>query len=357
MSFFFKDRLSIGITGSSHGEVVGVMIDGLPAGVKVDHDEISLWMARRAPGTSKFVTQRKEKDEVRIKSGVLNGRTDGGSIYMEISNGDTIQSHYDEIKKHPRPGHGDLSLYIKYGEFRNYSGGGFLSGRMTAPLVAAGSLLFQFLRQNGIEIMSYIKEMGGVKSKRIPEDENIIYEREARMGDEESETMAESLLLECIKNGDTVGAIIETIVKNPVPGIGEPFFDSIESVLSHLLFSVPGLKGIEFGNGFNLGRSRGKDIFDPFIFKDGGFRTEKNVNGGILGGIAYGDDIVFRVAMKPTSSIRDKMRTIDVETGEPYDLTVKGRHDPCIAIRAVPVIKSVTAIAIADLMLAGNLSK
>ena len=358
MSFTFKDALSLSIFGSSHGSYIGFTLSGIPAGIKINSDEINLWMSRRAPGQSILTTQRKETDEVEIISGVNEGFSDGGAITGIIKNMDVISKTYSELRDRPRPGHGDISLYYKYGRFRNFQGGGFLSGRMTACLVGAGAIILSALKMRGIDILSYIDTMGDISiesEKKITE--NDIYSHETRMPDLDANNRASSLIMDLIKNGDSTGASIKTIIKNCPPGLGEPFFDSFESVISHLMFSIPGLKGIEFGSGFGFTKLKGTDSRDEFYMEEGKIRTRENHNGGILGGITNGMPIEFRVAMKPTSSIRESQNTVNLETMENDQITVKGRHDPCIAIRAVPVITCVSALAVYDLILRSGINR
>ena len=352
MSFTFKDRISISIFGSSHGSSVGCILDGIPAGFKVDENVVNLWMTRRAPGQSSLTTQRKEADNVEFISGINNSYTDGGPITMLIRNKDVIERHYDELRERPRPGHGDLSLFLKYGPFRNYSGGGFLSGRMTAPLVAAGSIAIQLLAEKDIQISSYLQSMGDIRIKEDRfYDDLEVYGTKSRIPDSVSDNKAEELIRHLQSQGDSTGGIVKTIVKNVPAGIGEPFFDSVESVISHLMFSVPGVKGIEFGDGFQLGRMNGSTSNDLFRMKDEKVKALSNHNGGILGGITYGNDIEFRTVFKPTSSIRKEQETVDIKNWNNTTVRVQGRHDPCIAIRAVPVVKCVTALSLLDLYL------
>lgn len=352
MSFMFKDRIGLSIFGSSHGEMVGATLDGIPAGFQINRSEIALWMDRRAPGRSTITTQRKEDDAVDFISGLQDGVTDGGSITLMIKNKDSIKKHYDEIMNNPRPGHGDLSLFFKYGPYRNYSGGGFLSGRMTAPLVAAGALAMQMLAPTGIKITSYIDSMGPIHMKKQSFYEQAeVYQYQSRMPDPESDAKAIELIRELQSAGDSTGATIRTVARGIPEGLGEPFFDSVESIISHLAFSIPGVKGIEFGSGFSLATMRGSEANDPFNITDGRVHTQNNRNGGVLGGMTYGDPIEFRAVMKPTSSIRTDQETINLETMKPSHVSVLGRHDPCIAIRAVPVFSCVTALAILDLYL------
>ncbi len=352
MSFTFKDRISLSIFGSSHGSSVGCVLDGIPAGFRIDESVVNLWMSRRAPGQSSLTTQRKETDSVEFLSGINNAFTDGGPITMLIRNRDIVEKHYDELKEKPRPGHGDLSLYYKYGPYRNYSGGGFLSGRMTAPLVAAGSVALQILTEKDIQISSYLQSMGNIeiKENRFYEDSEV-YERKSRIPDSGIDEMAEGLIRNLQSSGDSTGGIVKTVVKNVPTGMGEPFFDSVESIISHLVFSVPGVKGIEFGDGFQLGKMKGSEANDSFYIGDGTVKSRTNHNGGILGGITYGNGVEFRTVFKPTSSIRTEQETVDLKNWKTTTLRVQGRHDPCIAIRAVPVVKCVTAISLLDLYL------
>jgi chorismate synthase len=352
MSFTFKDRISISIFGSSHGSALGCILDGIPSGFRIDENKVSLWMSRRAPGQSSLTTQRKETDQVEFISGINNCYTDGGPITMLIRNKDVIERHYDELKEKPRPGHGDLSLFLKYGPYRNYSGGGFLSGRMTAPLVAAGSVAIQLLAEKDIQISSYLQSMGDIRIKEDRfYDDSEVYDMKSRIPDSACDEEAEGLIRHLQSQGDSTGGIVKTVVRNVPAGMGEPFFDSVESVVSHLMFSVPGVKGIEFGEGFNLGRMNGSTSNDSFHMMNGKVTAQSNHNGGVLGGITYGNDIEFRTVFKATSSIRKEQETVDIKNWENTTIRVQGRHDPCIAIRAVPVVKCVTALSLLNLYL------
>jgi chorismate synthase len=357
MSFTFKDRISLTIFGSSHGESVGCVLDGIPAGFEVDENEIAKWMNRRAPGQNFLMTQRKEEDKVAIVSGITNKFTDGGPITIIIKNNDAVSKHYDQLKDRPRPGHGDLGLFLKYGPYRNYAGSGFLSGRMTAPLVAAGSIALQILKETHMEISSYLLSIGEIqlKNDKFYEDDEI-YKSLTRIPDEEKDSEASKLIKDLLSSGDSVGGIIKTVIKNPAPAMGEPFFDSMESVLSHLMFSIPGLKGIEFGGGFSMSGMRGSQVNDSFVVQSHKVLSDGNHNGGILGGMTYGNPVEFKVAMKPTSSIRHEQKTVNLQSMNSETIVVQGRHDPCIAIRAVPVVKCLTALGLLDLYLRRNSS-
>ncbi|EQD25847.1 chorismate synthase, partial [mine drainage metagenome] len=235
MSFTFKDGISLSIFGSSHGPYVGFTLSGIPAGEEISEDEINKWMKRRAPGQSILTTQRKEDDHAEIISGIKQGYSDGGAVTILIKNTDIISKNYEELRDKPRPGHGDISLYYKYGEFRNFEGGGFLSGRMTTCLTGAGAIIINILKKKGIEIVSYIDRMGNIALDRdiTPEDSEV-YSRDSRIPDTESDRKASEFIKNLLHEGNSTGACIRTIVKDCPPGIGEPFFDSFESVLSHL---------------------------------------------------------------------------------------------------------------------------
>lgn len=356
MSFTLGRIFKITLFGSSHGPALGVTVDGLPAGLKIDQESIRKWMERRRPAQSTITTQRREEDAVEIISGAPDSVTDGGALTLLIRNKDIISSHYEELKTNPRPGHGDISLYYKYGEFRNYSGGGFLSGRMTAPLVATGAILFPLLSSYGINAVSYIDSLGPVSCPdcKIPSDSESVYAFESRIPDSEKDREAIEYVRSLLKQGDSAGATIRTVINGVPPGLGEPFFDSVESSIARAMFSVPGLKGIEFGAGFSFSSMLGSEANDEFYLQESEIRTSTNNNGGILGGITTGMPVEFKVVMKPTSSIRKPQKTVNLVTREPSEIVIKGRHDPCIAIRAVPVIQAVTAIVMTDLMLSAQ---
>lgn len=354
MSFTIGKRITLTLFGSSHGELVGSVLDGIPAGVKIEPDSVNKWLDRRKPAANELTTQRKEEDHVEIVSGTIDGVSDGGSITMLIRNKDAISSHYDDIRNLPRPGHGDLTLFQKYGEYRNYAGGGFLSGRMTAPIVAAGSVCIGILERAGISIVAWLDAIGPISTDKEPEDPDSVYSYRTRICDPEADTKAQKLLRELISSGDSIGARIRVKINSLPAGIGEPFFDSLESSIAHGMFSIPAVKGIEFGSGFRLSEMKGSEAMDSIYF-DGSIKTRNNHNGGILGGISNGMPVLFDVAIKPTSSIRKPLETVDLRTMEAGKLMIKGRHDPCIGIRAVPVVQCLTAFILLDqIMQSGN---
>ena len=355
VSFSIGNRLRLTVFGASHGQLVGSTLEGIPAGVRISTDEISEWIERRRPSVSDITTQRKEDDSFSIVSGLVGERTDGSPLTFIISNKDAITSHYDELKDRPRPGHADLTLFMKYGEFRNYSGGGFLSGRMTAPLVAAGSVCLSILGKAGVNVNGWVQSIGDIESTQDADSPVAAYSTKTRMPDAGKDTEAVELIKKIMSEGDSVGGSIRVSINGIPGGIGEPFFDSVESVISHAVFSIPAVKAIEFGSGFRLASMKGSDALDTIYYDGQKFRTRSNNNGGILGGITNGMPVDFRVAIKPTSSIRKELETVNLVSKEKDSIRVRGRHDPCIAIRALPVVQCMSAFSILDLMLlSGN---
>lgn len=356
MAFVAGKAIKLTIFGSSHGNLVGCNLEGLPAGLKVDAEKMQLWLERRRPAQSEVTTQRKEMDIPEIVAGLTDGFTDGSPLTILIRNEDKISSHYEELKAKPRPGHGDLTLFYKYGEHRNYRGGGFLSGRMTAPVVAAGAVASQLLERYNVPVVSYIDRIGDVRMSAVDDDlpPETVYRFKTRMPEEKADEEAAAVIKSLMKEGDSIGGSIRTIVRNPPKGVGEPYFDSVESSISRMMFSIPGLKGIEFGSGFDFAGMKGSEANDTYFLENGEIRTRSNNNGGVLGGISNGMPIVFRVAMKPTSSIRREQETVNINTMSEESLRIVGRHDPCIALRAVPVVQTMTSIVMTDLMMQGH---
>ncbi len=352
MTFTIGSAVKLSVFGSSHGNSVNSILEGIPSGMRVDTENIQKWLDYRRPGSSELTTQRKESDTVSVKSGLHDGLTDGSPLFFSIENSDAISSHYDEIKNKPRPGHADLTLWYKYGEARNYEGGGFLSGRMTAPMVAAGAVCMQLLESAGVSVVTWQNSIGGISlgDSREPESAESCYGFKSRIPDPEKDVEAERLIKSLIKDGNSIGGIISTSIRGIPEGVGEPVFGSVESTVSAFMFAIPGLKGIEFGSGFRFGSMTGREAVDEIVSSGGKIVTSGNNNGGILGGITNGMPVTFRVAMKPTSSIRSPLKTVDLRTGKEAELNVVGRHDPCISIRAVPVVQCMTAIAMCDLM-------
>ncbi|MDO4960794.1 MAG: chorismate synthase [Eubacteriales bacterium] len=315
------------IWGQSHAPAIGVTIEGLPAGTHIDREKLQLFLDRRRPGQNQYSTTRKESDTAVFAAG-LNEDSDtvGAPVTAIIKNTNTRSSDYNELKYIPRPGHSDYAAMAKYGESRDAAGGGQFSGRLTAPLCIAGGIAIQILEKKGIKISARPVMIGG---------------------ETEEEKMLERID-EARADGDSVGGIIECVIEGVPAGVGEPMFDGIESRIAQMVFGIPAVKGVEFGSGFGCAGLKGSENNDPFIFKDGRVQTEGNNHGGILGGITSSMPIVFRAAFKPTPSIAKEQDSIDIRTNEAVKLKVKGRHDPCIVLRAVPVVEAAAAAAILD---------
>ncbi|MBZ4663667.1 MAG: aroC [Caloramator sp.] len=357
MSSMWGKNIKISLFGESHGEAIGVIIDGLPAGLELDFDFIKEEMSRRKPGRSSISTPRREEDEIKILSGLFNGRTTGTPLCCIIQNENKKSTDYEKTKNILRPGHADYTGFIKYRGFNDYRGGGHFSGRLTAPIVFVGAIAKTILKKKGIIVGAHIKSIKDIEDIsfdycNIEEEtfKSLKYKEFAVLDDEAGQKMKQAIL-DAKKNGDSLGGIIEAAVVNVEAGLGSPFFDSVESKLSQLLFSIPAVKGVEFGEGFNITKMTGSEANDEFIIDNGEIKTKKNNNGGILGGITNGMPIVFRVAVKPTPSILKEQDTVDISLMQNVKLKVEGRHDACIVPRAVPVVEAVAAIVILDLLI------
>ena len=356
MSGVFGNNIKLSIFGESHGNAIGITIDGLPSGFNIDLDKISFEMERRAPGRNNLSTARKEGDKVEILSGIFNEKTTGIPLCGIIKNSDKRSKDYSKLKNLMRPGHADYTGFVKYNGFNDYRGGGHFSGRITAPIVFAGSICKQILEEKGIKIVSHIKSIYNIEDDSFDytniSDEliNNLPKEELPLINKSLEEKIREKILNAKRSGDSVGGVIECAIINVNPGIGDPFFDSVESVLAHLLFSVPAVKGVEFGEGFNITKLMGSKANDEFYYEENKVKTKTNNNGGILGGITNGMPIVFKVAIKPTASILKPQHTINIEEKTEEELNIEGRHDPCIVQRALPVIESVAAIGILELL-------
>jgi len=358
MSSIWGNKLKLSIFGESHGEAIGVVIDNLPTGIKIDMDYINKQMARRAPGKSGLATSRVESDSVKILSGVFNGNTTGAPLCAIIYNEDKKSKDYSELKDNMRPGHSDYPAFIKYGGFNDYRGGGHFSGRITAPLLFAGALAMNILEKyKGIYVASHISSIYNIEDDRVLltdyEADGFSYLKDMEfpvLSEEKGEHM-KAEILKAKEEKDSVGGTVETIITNIPAGYGEPFFDSAESRLSHMIFSIPAVKGIEFGAGFDITKMLGSSSNDAYFLRDKKISAKTNNNGGILGGITNGMPMVFRTAIKPTASISLPQDTVNVVSMENTILQIEGRHDPCIVPRAVPVIEGASALVILDLML------
>lgn len=348
--------VKISIFGESHGNGIGVVIDGLPAGEKLDLDEIYLQMSRRAPGNDKAATPRLEKDFPEILSGIFDNTTTGAPLCAVIKNTNTRSQDYGNVLKNPRPAHADYTGYVRYNGFNDIRGGGHFSGRLTAPLVFAGAICRQILERKSIKIAAHISSIGNIEDERFNGTDipHKLMDRlsKAKFGliDQVREEKMRSLIEECRMSQDSIGGTIECAVTGMPAGAGSPMFGGIENVISSIVFGIPAVKGIEFGSGFEGSKSRGSQNNDEFYYDNGVVKTRTNNHGGILGGISSGMPIIFRTAIKPTPSISRKQRTVDLNNKTDSELEINGRHDPCIVVRAVPVIESATAIAIINIL-------
>lgn len=337
--------------GESHGKCIGVVIDGCPAGLELSEEDIQKELDLRRPGTSRITTSRMEEDRVEILSGVFNGYTTGAPICMIIWNKDIRSEDYESIRFTPRPSHADYFAYVKYGGYNDYRGGGRFSGRITAGFVMAGAVAKKLLKKIlNVEVIAYALEIGGEKAEDFTLDDarRYRYENDVRAPTPEAAVKMKEKIQQAIFRGDTVGGVIECIVTGLPIGLGEPVFDALDSDLAKAIFSIPAVKGIEFGAGFKAARMFGSEHNDPFIVEGEKIKLEKNDAGGVVGGISTGAPLHFRVVVKPPSSIGLKQKTIDLKTGKQTEIIVGGRHDPCIVPRAVPVVEAMTAIVLAD---------
>ena len=346
----FGSSITVTLFGESHGEAIGAVIDGISPGIAVDEDYIRDCLAKRRP-SGKISTPRVEKDEFRILSGVFNGFTTGTPICIVIPNENTKSSDYSPLM--PRPSHADYTAHIKYGGYEDYRGGGHFSGRITAALVAVGAILSSALAKKGIYIGTHIKRLGNILDADFGDYESDIkslMKKDFPTLDGEKAEEMKSLAEKIASEGDSIGGIAESVVIGLPSGVGEPWFDSIESVLSHLLFSIPAIKGVEFGLGFGFADRKGSEANDEFATNGKQIFTKTNNNGGINGGISNGEPITFRCVVKPTPSIFKEQGTVRLDTMEECKLKLNGRHDPMIVHRACAVINAVTAIAVADML-------
>ena len=357
MSGIFGLNIKMSIYGESHGKAIGVVLDGLPPGLALDEEAISREMARRAPGQSALTTARKEKDAVEIQSGFFNGYTTGTPLCARIANSDQHSKDHSILKDKMRPGHGDYAGYVRYQGYNDYRGGGHFSARLTAPLVFAGAVAKQALAQYGITVGAHILRIHDITEpgfNPLGESEATLKAIDAKSFPVINDNIGEQMQ-NCILTAkgvlNSVGGVIELMAINLPAGLGAPYFDSVESRLSQILFSVPAVKGIEFGEGFGFAQLTGAEANDQMHYEEGKVRCYTNHNGGITGGLTNGMPLVFRVAMKPTPSISREQKTVSLAEQSDTTLTVVGRHDPCIVQRAVPVIEAVTAWTLWDLLI------
>ena len=353
----FGQHFKLSIFGESHGNSIGMVIDGVPAGTVIDEAAIAADMARRAPGNDPTATPRKEADQVKILSGVFEGRATGTPICGVIENTNTRSGDYAQLRTRMRPGHADYAGFVKYGGYNDPRGGGHFSARLTAPLVFAGSIARQLLASRGVQIGAHIAAIGGIADTRFDpvavDTQTLQTLRGMRFPllDPERENAMREAVNDARMAQSSVGGVVECAAVGVPAGVGSPFFGSVESVVSQLLFSVPAVKAVEFGDGMAISTLHGHESNDEMAFMDSNVRALSNHNGGVTGGITNGMPILLRAALKPTPSISREQRTVNLETGENTTLSITGRHDPCVVPRAVVVIESALAIALCELMM------
>ncbi len=357
MSNTIGNRLKVTIFGQSHAGAIGAVVEGLPAGMEIDWGGVSAFLRRRAPGQNPLQTARREADEFEVLSGLnAAGRTCGAPVAAMIRNADVRSADYGALQTVPRPGHADFAAYMKYGEARDIRGGGQFSGRLTAPLCFAGALAMQFLASRGAQIGAHIARLAGIDDDAPDPVHPILplcdWDGFPTISAEKGEKMREKTLA-ARRDGDSVGGIVRAIAIGVPAGLGEPMFDGVENRIARMMFGIPAVRGVEFGEGFRAADMLGSAHNDPFVIRGGRVETATNRHGGALGGIATGMPLVCRVAFKPTPSIAKEQRSVDLGAMEEVPLAVSGRHDPSIVPRAVPVVEAALALAVADLMLEG----
>lgn len=345
------NSLTVTLFGESHGKAIGAVIDGIASGIKVDEEYIASQLLRRRPKDA-LSTPRQEKDKFSILSGVFNGYTTGTPICISIPNADTHSADYGEMQYKMRPSHADFTANCRYNGFEDYRGGGHSSGRITAALVAAGALVMPTLNKKGIYIGTHIKNIAGIADDDFTCEQDIIDITKKDfpvLSDELGKTMQEKILA-AKADGNSVGGILQTAVIGLPAGVGEPWFDTVEGMLSHAVFSIPAVKGVEFGLGFQFANKTGSEANDQMYVDGDTVKCFTNNNGGVIGGITNGMPIVFNTVIKPTPTIGKEQKTVDINTMSNTTLAARGRHDPCIVHRAAVVVESVTALVIADML-------
>ena len=360
MGSTFDGNIRVSIFGQSHSGGIGVVIDGLPAGERIDMDELRAFLARRAPGQNAWSTPRREEDLPEFLGGLVDGITCGAPLAAVIRNTNTRSGDYAGLRDKPRPGHADYTAQVKYRGHQDVAGGGHFSGRLTAPLCVAGGVCKQILARRGIEIGAHLRRVGGVEDASF-DPAHLDVETLRGLGgksfpvldDAAGERMRDEIQA-AREEMDSVGGVIECAAVGVPAGLGDPMFDGMENRIARIAFAIPAVKGVEFGAGFGVGSMRGSENNDPYHMEDGRVRARTNNAGGILGGITSGMPLVFRAAVKPTPSIAREQRTVSLSENADSLLEIKGRHDPCIAPRAVPCVESALAIALVDALLERN---
>lgn len=355
MSSWKGESLHLSVYGHSHGPSIGMTMTGVPAGYAVNMEKLQAFLKRRAPGNDPLSTSRKEPDLPQFQSGLVNGETTGSTISVEIYNTNTNSGEYTDLANCPRPGHADYTAKIKYGMDYDTAGGGHFSGRLTAPICVAGGMCLQWLNEMGIYITGHISSIGGIEDVPYSLDATnpkteLVNPDFPVMDSKRCEQMREQIRI-AKADGDSIGGVIECVVTGLPAGIGGPLFDGLEGKLSQALFGIPAIKGVEFGAGFHAANLRGSENNDAYTILDGKVQTLSNHAGGILGGITTGMPLTFRLGIKPTPSIAKPQQTVNLRTMQNTQITINGRHDPCIVPRAVPVVEAVTALVLFDTLL------
>jgi len=351
MSSNIGNKLKVQLFGQSHSPAVGVVIDGLPAGEKIDMEQVSAFLQRRAGGKNSWSTPRAEPDEPKILGGLHNGVTCGAPLCAVFENTNTRSADYDELRAVPRPSHADYTAFVKHSGHNDAGGGGHFSARLTLPLCFAGAICLQALERRGVTIDAHIHSIAGITDDPLNDSASLC---------PNFPTVSEAAAGEMIRAieeaaaaGDSLGGIVECVARGLPAGLGEPIFDNIESRLAHMLFAIPAVKGVEFGAGFAAAKMRGSEHNDAFYMDNGTVRTKTNNAGGILGGISTGMPVLFRAAFKPTPSIAKTQESVNLLTGEDVTVNIKGRHDPCVVPRAVHCVIAAAAIVMLDIILGG----
>lgn len=352
MSSTYGEKLNITVFGQSHSAAIGVTVEGLPTGFLVDGERLCAFLARRAPGKDPTATARKEADTPEFLSGLANGVTCGAPLTAVIRNTNTRSGDYDDLGDCPRPGHADYTASVKYGESHDIAGGGHFSGRLTAPICIAGGIALQILSEMGIRIGAHIVQIGKEKAERydpLSPELSVLDSFPVRNAADEARFRGE--IMAAKEAGDSVGGMIECAVTGLPAGLGDPMFDGMENRIARIVFGIPAVKGVEFGSGMDCAAMRGSESNDPFVINGGRVETATNNAGGILGGITNGMPLIFRAAIKPTPSIAMEQKSVSLSEMKEKTLAIKGRHDPCIVPRAVPVMEAAAAIAVLDAIL------
>ena len=356
MASYLGAHIHVSVFGQSHSPAIGVVVDGLPAGERVDMEELGRFLKRRAPGQNATSTPRKEADLPQFLSGLVDDVTCGAPLAALIENTNTRSQDYAQLRDKPRPGHADFTAQVKYGGFQDVAGGGHFSGRLTAPLCIAGGICLQILKRRGIEVAAHIASIAGEADRPFdPMGESVetldaLKRAPFPVMDEKAGERMRKAILQAKEEGDSVGGIVECLVTGVPAGLGEPMFGGMENRLAAALFGIPAVKGVEFGAGFGVATMRGSENNDPFTVQDGKVVTETNHAGGILGGITNGMPLACGLAGRPTPSRAKQQQTVSLSKKQVEELVVTGRHDPCIVPRAVPVVEAVTALVLTDLL-------